>query len=42
MYHRTAYNDEDASEYDLATTEGSLSNADNSDDDEPQEYDNLP
>jgi len=41
MYHRTAYNDEDASEYDLATTEGSLSNADNSDDDEPQEYDSY-
>ena len=40
MYHRTAYNDEDASDYDLAITEGSLSNADN-DDDEPQEYDSY-
>ena len=42
MYHRTAYNDEDSSEYDLAITEGSLANADNSDDDdEPQEYDSF-
>ena len=41
MCHRTAYNDEDASEYDLAITEGSLSNADNDDDNEPQEYDSF-
>ena len=41
MSKRTAYNDEDASEYDLAITEGSLSNADNDDDDEPQEYDSY-
>lgn len=40
MSRRRAYNDEDASEYDLAITEGSLANADN-DNDEPQEYDSY-
>lgn len=41
MYHRTAYNDEDASEYNLAVTEGSLSAADEDQDPEPDEYDSY-
>ena len=41
MSKRTAYNDEDYSDYDLCVTEGSLSNADNDDDNEPQEYDSF-
>lgn len=40
MYHHKAYNYE-AGDYELDITEGSLSNADNNDDDDPHEYDSY-